>query len=338
MEHFSTEELRSVLKTRSALPLDLSRAFPEIGETVESRPLGGRLWRAQRFDPLKNVPSRRILDEIRARQKSIYGDDDRVEVIQSEDPQRRLNARSVAALIDVTLLTPVSDRESSLRATTLAHRFAAKGTQLCAREPFRDQPSSAHGTAFLIAPTFAVTAGHCINASDIHRYRVVFGFEVAHDGKAATMFAFEEIYAVQRYIAGHVDNAGADWALVELDRPVSGRNPLLFRRDGHVDDLTPVYVVGHPAGLPKKIAGRAEIRVNTHPDYFVANLDTYGGNSGSPVFNAQTHEVEGILVRGHGDFAPLGDCIASLVCPTQGCRGEECCRMGPIAKRLEAVA
>ena len=36
--------------------------------------------------------------------------------------------------------------------------------------------------------------------------------------------------------------------------------------------------------------------------YFTANLDTYRGNSGSPVFNAITHKVEGVLVRGEQDF------------------------------------
>ncbi|WP_420540401.1 S46 family peptidase (plasmid) [Paenibacillus polymyxa] len=42
----------------------------------------------------------------------------------------------------------------------------------------------------------------------------------------------------------------------------------------------------------------AAVRDNPPNAFFVANLDTYGGNSGSPVFNSDTHEVEGILVRG----------------------------------------
>lgn len=36
-----------------------------------------------------------------------------------------------------------------------------------------------------------------------------------------------------------------------------------------------------PAGLPTKIAGGATMRDASPNGYYVANLDTYGGNSGS---------------------------------------------------------
>ncbi len=85
-------------------------------------------------------------------------------------------------------------------------------------------------------------------------------------------------------------------------------------------------MIGHPVGLPTKFAGEAVVRSNQQSAFFVANLDTYGGNSGSPVFNSDTHEVEGILVRGETDFVPQGGCNVSLVCPTSGCRGEDCTR------------
>jgi hypothetical protein len=68
------------------------------------------------------------------------------------------------------------------------------------------------------------------------------------------------------------------------------------------------------------------VRNNAPAAFFVANLDTYGGNSGSPVFNSNTREVEGVLVRGETDFATQGGCQVSLVCPTSGCRGEDCTR------------
>ena len=65
--------------------------------------------------------------------------------------------------------------------------------------------------------------------------------------------------------------------------------------------------------------------------FFVCNLDTYGGNSGSPVFNSSTHELEGILVRGETDFIVTENgCRKSNVCPQNDpnfvCRGEDCTR------------
>jgi hypothetical protein len=88
-----------------------------------------------------------------------------------------------------------------------------------------------------------------------------------------------------------------------------------------------VHVIGHPVGLPAKYAPNATVRDNAPAAFFVANLDTYGGNSGSPVFNSDTHEVEGILVRGERDFqtTPQG-CTISFLCPNTGCRGEDCTR------------
>ena len=34
----------------------------------------------------------------------------------------------------------------------------------------------------------------------------------------------------------------------------------------------------------------------------LANLDTFSGNSGSPVFNKRTKRVEGILIAGETDY------------------------------------
>lgn len=87
-----------------------------------------------------------------------------------------------------------------------------------------------------------------------------------------------------------------------------------------------MFVIGHPCGLPQKYAPGAKVRDNTPVPFFVANLDTYGGNSGSSVFNAGNGTVEGILVRGANDFISNGQCYVSLVCPTTGCRGEDVTR------------
>jgi hypothetical protein len=84
-----------------------------------------------------------------------------------------------------------------------------------------------------------------------------------------------------------------------------------------------------------KVAAGAAVRDNTPSAFFVANLDTYGGNSGSPVFNSVTHEVEGILVRGEADFVQQGNCRVSLVCPSTGCRGEDVTRTTEFANLVE---
>src|SRR5262249_3665943 len=110
--------------------------------------------------------------------------------------------------------------------------------------------------------------------------------------------------------------------------------PIALRRSGAIGAGTRLYVIGHPSGLPAKFADGAEVRTASDPAFFTANLDTYGGNSGSPVFNAATHEVEGVLVRATTDFVPVGMCLVSAVCPTSGCSGEDCTRVSEFLPRL----
>jgi hypothetical protein len=78
-------------------------------------------------------------------------------------------------------------------------------------------------------------------------------------------------------------------------------------------------MIGHPVGLPTKIAGGATVRDNSPPTHFLANVDAYGRNSGSPVFDAAGLRVEGLLVRGNPDFVLNDDCFESFSCADSGC-------------------
>ncbi|MEL6429581.1 MAG: protein-arginine deiminase family protein [Planctomycetota bacterium] len=285
---------------------------------------------------LADVDPRTLFDEIRLRQKQVYGDDDRIEVHAADHEEQRKNARSVAAIFDVDDVVPTSGGLVSLPPTTFRAAYAAKQTPLCSHEPFADQPAGAKGTAFLVGPDLVATAAHCVEPDALHRKRFVFGYVVDPLDGARLRLPVDDIYAGIRIEERRFERYGADWAVVRLDRVVEGRAALRLRASGRARKDAPVYVIGHPIGLPMKVAGGATIRENDHDDYFVANLDTYGGSSGSPVFDAESHEVEGILVRGEQDFAPLGNCYASLVCPVQGCRGEDCARILPVADAVRS--
>jgi hypothetical protein len=156
--------------------------------------------------------------------------------------------------------------------------------------------------------------------------RLVYGCEMANATTPDITIDNDEIYRGIRILGRQIGTQGTDWALVQIDRPVLNRPYVRIRRSGKIPDGAAVHVIGHPCGLPKKYAGGAVVRDNTPSPYFVANTDTYGGNSGSPVFNHATHEVEGILVRGETDFVWNGNCRVSNVCPANGCRGEDCTR------------
>lgn len=153
-------------------------------------------------------------------------------------------------------------------------------------------------TGFLVAPKIVVTAGHCMSSVfDLRNMGFVVGFRA--DGisnQPPKAFSKDDVYMVKRLIHREYDIPyGNDFIVAELDRPVEGIKPLkIAKADAVVGDQ--IYMVGHPNGLPLKFTGNGEV-VGIKSTYVTARLEAYGGNSGSPVFNAQ-HEVIGILVRG----------------------------------------
>lgn len=274
-----------------------------------------------RSPDLADVSDEDVADALRAAQKVIYGTDDRQEVFELTDSRLRRDADSVVALVSSQDIVDNGDDTSTLNGQTLGARLG-----LCAGEPFRNQPSIAFCSGFLVDPSIVVTAAHCIDASTLDDVRFAFGYEMLDPTTAATTIANREIYRGRRILGRAIGNQGTDWCVVQLNRPVLNHRYVKIRRGGTVPDKAPVHVIGHPSGLPEKVAGNAVVRDNAAARYFVANLDTYGGNSGSPVFNSATHRVEGILVRGETDYVSVGGCVRSNVCPANGCRGEDVTR------------
>ena len=249
-------------------------------------------------------------------EKVIYGTDNRIDVYQETDAGRKKLAGSVCALLSTSQLTPISG--GGWHISTSAYRYS--GLPACAGEPFGDQPTAAFCTGFLVGSDIVATAGHCYDASDYSGVRFVFGFEMKDASTPTLDVADNQVYTGVELLGRQRNSStGLDYSVIRLDRAVTapGATVLTIRRTGTVPLATTVGVIGYPSGLPEKIAfgGTTHVSDNTAAGYFVANLDTYGGNSGSPVFNAATGVVEGILVRGNADFVANGGCFVSNKLP-----------------------
>jgi V8-like Glu-specific endopeptidase len=284
---------------------------------------GGRVAAAKRksASPLVQADSASLVKALKDAQKLVYGVDDRKDIFQVTDPAVLARADSTVSLIDVSRITDNGDGTSTILTTTFGESH-----DLCEGERFRNQPTAARCSGFLVAPDLIATAGHCVNANNLARNRFVFGFRMINETEARVIIPNDQIFKGVAILTREEVSTGADYAVVRLDRPATGRTILKIRRNGKIDDGQPVYVIGHPSGLPQKYAPGADVRNNAKTEFFTANLDTYGGNSGSPVFNEDTGDVEGILVRGDTDFVRVGSCWVSNVCPTTGCRGEDVTR------------
>jgi len=259
----------------------------------------------------------------------IYGTDDRIDLYQTENSKLKAMADSTVALMQAGA---VKTEGAVCRLTTEPY---GTGNGLCKDEPFYDQVTAAFCSGSLVAPDIIMTAGHCITSeSACTGTKFVFGFAVKEKGKMPLTVAASDVYGCKKLLGREQVNDGADWALIKLDRPVSGHVPLKLNMTGVIANKTPIVVIGHPAGLPTKIAGGSEVRDASLNGYFTANLDTYGGNSGSAVFNAKTGLIEGILVRGENDYVYRGGCRVSNVCTADGCRGEDVTKVSSVTDKL----
>lgn len=263
--------------------------------------------------------------------KVLYGPDDRFDFYQAA-PALQSVASSIALVVDTRSLTPTvsgfslpSDRTGEEMGWCRSESY---------QERFYDQPSPGWCTAFLVTPQHVATAGHCIRGlpGDLcSEISFVFGFVMrsATDLPTAGIPA-DRVYQCSKIIDGTDEAQGADWRVIELDRPVQGRVPLKLAQTKIADTAT-VAAWGHPVGLPLKLADNGKIRRNTNQSFFVTTLDTYGGNSGSPVFDLQSLKngapvVEGILVRGEADYVWMSNCYGSKICAEDACRGEDVTR------------
>ena len=127
-----------------------------------------------------------------------------------------------------------------------------------------------------------------------------------------------------------------DYSIIRLDRPVLYRYPLLFREDNKkIDNSAELLIIGHPSGIPTKIADNGRVLSNNSLHYFTTDLDAFAGNSGSPVINTNTGLVEGVLRFGERDYEDYineqGEvCNKAKVCQPNQCDGEKVTRINSV--------
>ena len=290
--------------------------MPRWSEALGSLVLAATLAAGCDFASPRPEPSARGTAE----QPVVYGTDDRTEPYQFADAELAEQIRqAAAALISPDLVDDSNPSDVRINGPTLE-----EDQLLCPDERFAQQPVAAWCTGTLIAPDLVLTAGHCVTSlSECRNTRLVFGFEIGVDGQLAPLTA-KDVYSCAEPLV-RISGAALDYGVLRLDRRVEDRQPVSLRMaEAVLSEGTPVVLAGYPSGLPLKIAGGAVVndgRASTR-DYFVANVDAFGANSGSGVFLAETGELAGTLVRGATDYYPDGSCDRVNVCAESGCPGE----------------
>lgn len=250
---------------------------------------------------------------------NLFGGDNQMDFYNILNPQAK-GANSVAAIFrggepldahDIRKrIQPHPSKPYSSRLTNV--RFSDIRT-LCPSVRFRDQPIGAGGTAFLICSNVVVTAQHNIRAilsdrrDNIADIKFVFGFQINSQNESfedIVSVSNSNIYSAKRIMA---ESQSDDWAIIELDRNVSRqRLPLKMRTETNVVKGEELYIIGFPHGLPLKLADNAKVMDDSENRIFKANLETFPGNSGSPIFSLSDHQVVGILSASESAHFAIG--------------------------------
>lgn len=321
------------------------------------------------------------------RRVSIYGDDNREEYCARDLVLRSL-ADAVVGLFKDNSGVAEKDGRFYFR-----QRALAQSQRLSDGQRFADQPAAGFCTGFLVGDDLVVTAGHCVRdhlpgpaaprdhagacrenpdhpgAAYLNQgefcedIRFVFGFRKDLGGVIPRSVDASQVFRCKQVVK-HSLAGGPDYTVVRLDRKAA-RVPLAIDRgNSGLAENRGLFVIGHPSGLPLKIAGDArvtaagrDVTVNDRMGSpvkwvdgghsFMANLDTFGGNSGSPVFNARTLLVEGILVKGDSDYeadpASPGQRRVSTFTALGGAAnlgegvGEVCTKISQVADKVPAT-
>ncbi len=259
--------------------------------------------------------------------KVIYGEDNRVDV--ADAPAKFQDwSKSTAAM-----MSP-SEWDADFN---IISDIIGDAMRLCPDQKFYNQFSSATCSGFLVGPDTLVTAGHCVSESSCASYSWVFDFT-----NEVTKLDPKNIYECKEIISSVLTDDGKDYAVIKLDRKVTGRKFFRPRTSGTIAEGEDIVVIGHPSGLPTKVADGASVRDSSNENFFVTDLDTFGGNSGSVVINQSNGVAEGILVRGDTDYEVVtysdgSRCRQVNVCTQNGCGGEEVTKLS-IVEGLPNVA
>jgi hypothetical protein len=242
------------------------------------------------------------------------------------DPLSKRVANATAFIVPLTQLeqTSVLDWYRILH-SNYTYQAYAPGDNLCPDVPYYDRVRANWGrTGFLVGKQHLVTAPHDNSSGfDLNGYAVVFT-SLRRDKTGGSHSPditcsepdFEHIYEsnIYTFSGGFSFNTNdiptanvPDYVVFELDRPVTGIEPLPLRRSGAPLLGDPLLIPGYSNRLPLKLVGGGYVGRVSPSGLDIGNPMVGMGSSGSPVFNLRSQVVETAVARTSGGMARVYD-------------------------------
>jgi len=213
-----------------------------------------------------------------ARGAIVYDSDDRTEIyLHPSADLQSLTRQSIVALVDASAIDTSNPRDVRVLGPSLG-----EGYGVCPDQAFVEQPAAAFCSGTLIDDDLVLTAGHCL-LTEAHCRATRFVFDYAYEGQGELAnIDLEAVYSCRRLVMSRdEDVTDLDFAVVQLDRPVTGqRRPAPLRLyDEPLASGDALTVIGFGTGIPAKIDDGAKVidaraRIGS---YFSMAADTFAG-------------------------------------------------------------
>lgn len=159
------------------------------------------------------------------------------------------------------------------------------------------------GTGWLADEQTVVTAGHCLYMHREGGWAASIEVFPGRDGPSTPYRArATRVWATRGWTERR--SPPADYGAIRLDRKIDTLGTFGYGalEAGELRSLV-CHVVGYPADKRGEMWGHGRRLSAVHPEILVYDIDTYGGNSGGPVFLVRNGNPLAVGIHNYGDYS-----------------------------------
>jgi len=245
-------------------------------------------------------------------EKAIFGDNSMQDYYQVSDELKKLADSTVAFVNKKSLVY-----DAKTKTYKVAKEIKLSANYVDDNEDFVNQDVLSFCSGAYVGNSYIISAGHCVDTSDKDAFNyydnvyVVFGWRYDSDNTPVLSFNEDQVYTIKevkiREYTSSISSFNAllnsyeDYSLSVLDRDPVNKKALIVDKNPDINTGKKVFTIGYPLGMAVKIDRPEDSEIKlVGKNTFQTNIDAFGGNSGSPVFDSNTKKIIGILVTGFG--------------------------------------
>ncbi|MCD0459975.1 trypsin-like serine peptidase [Roseiconus lacunae] len=182
---------------------------------------------------------------------------------------------------------------------TTRHPFSC----LCALDILAPNNQKFVGTGWLIDSQTVVTAGHCVYMKKLGGWAKAIDVYPGRNGsRVYHRAAAKRLISVRGWTEKR--SPPSDYAAIKLTEPLDEAGTMGFgvMKEDKLRKFR-FHVVGYPGDKPRTMWGHVRKLKDVTEDQLIYETDTFGGNSGGPVFAVDGGKVWSVGIHNYGDIS-----------------------------------